>query len=153
LKKHMPQDEYNIELEQNARPADWTNPQPEGRYNLVVIGGGTAGLVASAGAAGLGAKVALIERGFLGGECLNTGCVPSKGIIRCARAAASVKSAGAFGVETPNDVKVSFGRVMQRMRRMRAEISHHDSAARFRELGVDVYLGEGRFSAPDSIEV
>ena len=73
-----PQDEYNRVLGANTHPADWTNPTPAGRYNLVVIGAGTAGLVTAAGAAGLGAKVALIERHYLGGDCLNVGCVPSK---------------------------------------------------------------------------
>ena len=86
-----PQDIYNAELLAQVHPPDWVNPKPEGRYNLVVIGGGTAGLVTAAGAAGLGARVALIERHLMGGDCLNTGCVPSKapaaccpGSIRCA---------------------------------------------------------------------
>ena len=70
----------------HVHPDDWTNPTPDGRYNLVVIGGGTAGLVSAVGAAGLGAKVALIERHLMGGDCLNVGCVPSKGLISAADA-------------------------------------------------------------------
>ena len=70
----------------NVHPPDWVNPEPAARYHLVVIGAGTAGLVSAAGAAGLGARVALIERHLMGGDCLNVGCVPSKGVIRAARA-------------------------------------------------------------------
>src|SRR5947209_19925604 len=96
-------------------PPDWTNPRPGGRYNLVVLGGGTAGLVAAAGAAGLGAKVALIEKHLLGGDCLNVGCVPSKALIRAARAGADVRSAVEFGVRVPPGVVLDFPAVMERM--------------------------------------
>ncbi|MCB0099405.1 MAG: FAD-dependent oxidoreductase, partial [Caldilineaceae bacterium] len=78
-------DEYNIDLIANVHPPTWQNPTPSGRYNLVVIGGGSAGLVAAAGAAGLGAKVALIEKHLIGGDCLNVGCLPSKAVIRPAK--------------------------------------------------------------------
>ena len=149
----LPQDAYNRILLDNAHPTDWTNPRPEGRYNLVVVGGGTAGLVAAAGAAGLGAKVALVESHLLGGDCLNFGCVPSKAVISASRVAAIVRDAHRFGVCVPVERQVDFAAVMERMRRLRADISHHDSAARFRELGVDVFLGEGRFSGPDQLEV
>src|SRR5210317_706072 len=91
-----PQDQYNTLLENNVHPPDWVNPEPAPRYNLVVIGAGVAGLVTAAGAAGLGAKVALVERHLMGGDCLVTGCVPSKGVISAARAAAAVRSAGEF---------------------------------------------------------
>jgi len=149
----QPFDEHNQKLQSNVHPPDWANPEPSGRYNLVVIGAGTAGLVTAAGAAGLGAKVALIERDLLGGDCLNVGCVPSKGIISAARIAASVRDAHEFGVEVPEGWKVDFGKAMERMRRLRADISRHDSAARFRDLGIDVFLGAGRFVGKDSIEV
>ena len=131
-----PVDEHDRLRLERVRPADWVNPAPAKRYNLVVIGGGTAGLVSAAGAAGLGARVALIERGLLGGDCLNTGCVPSKALLASARAA-----------------DPDFGAAMERMRRIRAEIAAHDSAARFRDLGVDVFLGEARFVARDAVEV
>ena len=148
-----PWDEHNRRLQGQVHPSDWVNPTPSGRYNLVVIGGGTAGLVTAAGAAGLGAKVALIERHLLGGDCLNVGCVPSKALLRSARAAAAVREAGAFGVRVVGDATVDFPAVMTRLRRLRADLSPHDSAARFRELGVDVYLGDGRFTGADTIEV
>jgi pyruvate/2-oxoglutarate dehydrogenase complex dihydrolipoamide dehydrogenase (E3) component len=148
-----PWDEHNRRLQAQVHPPDWVNPTPSGRYNLVVIGGGTAGLVTAAGAAGLGAKVALIERHLLGGDCLNVGCVPSKALLRSARAAAVVREAGAFGVRVEGDVTVDFPAVMTRLRRLRADLSPHDSAARFRELGVDVYLGDGRFTGADTVEV
>ena len=148
-----PDDVHNRSLLANVHPADWVNPRPKARYHLVVIGAGTAGLVSAAGAAGLGARVALVERHLMGGDCLNTGCVPSKALIRSARAVADVRRAGEFGVRVPPGVKVEFPALMERMRRLRAEISPNDSAARFRDLGVDVFLGEGRFQGPDTIAV
>ncbi len=149
----MPLDEFNLQLEADVHPGDWKNPTPSGRYNLVVIGAGTAGLVTAAGAAGLGAKVALIERSLMGGDCLNVGCVPSKGVISAARAAAAVRNAGEFGVNVPVGVQVDFAAAMRRMRRLRARISPNDSAKRFRDLGVDVYFGDARFISSDTIEV
>ncbi len=149
----LPRDESNERLIRNVHPLDWKNPDPASRYNLVVLGAGTAGLVTAAGAAGLGAKVALIERTLLGGDCLNVGCVPSKGIIRSGRAAYDVKKAVEFGVNGP-EVSIDFGKAMERMRRIRAGISKHDSVERFsNELGVDVFLGDGRFIGRDAIEV
>src|SRR5271165_4148052 len=149
----LPRDEYNTRLVANVHPLDWVSPEPPARYNLVVLGAGTAGLISAAGAAGLGARVALIEREFLGGDCLNVGCVPSKALIRAARACADVRDAGDFGVEVPPGTRVNFPAVMERMRRLRAGISPNDSAERFRKLGVDVFLGDGRFTGPDTIEV
>lgn len=149
----QPKDEHNQKLESNVRPPNWVNPTPASRYNLVVIGAGTAGLVAAAGAAGLGARVALIERELMGGDCLNVGCVPSKGVISSARIAATVRGAGDFGIDVPGGVKVNFGAVMERMRRLRGGLSPNDSATRFRDLGVDVFLGEGRFTGSDTIQV
>ncbi|HIO70168.1 MAG TPA: FAD-binding protein, partial [Nitrospirales bacterium] len=149
----LPDDAYNQALVNNVHPPDWVNPTPKPRYNLVVIGAGTAGLVTAAGAAGLGAHVALIEKHFMGGDCLNVGCVPSKGLIRASRAWASVRNAGEFGVQIPDGVRYDFGAAMERMRRIRTQISSVDSAARFQSLGVDVFLGTGRFTGSDSIEV
>ena len=169
----LPWDQHNQRLAANVHPSDWANPTPASRYNLVVIGAGTAGLVTAVGAAGLGAKVALIEKHLMGGDCLNVGCVPSKAIIRAARAAAAVREAGEFGVNVPpptwpsatlspsngerdgvrGALHVDFGKVMERMRSLRADISPHDSARRFTELGVDVFLGAGRFTGPGTIDV
>jgi pyruvate/2-oxoglutarate dehydrogenase complex dihydrolipoamide dehydrogenase (E3) component len=149
----FPYDEHNAELVANVHPPDWTNPEPAPRYNLVVLGAGTAGLVTAAGAAGLGAKVALVERHLMGGDCLNVGCVPSKSLLRSARAFADVRDAERFGVRVPKAPEVDFGAVMERMRRIRSRISAHDSAARFRDLGVDIFLGEASFSGPDTVAV
>ena len=150
----LPNDEHNARLVANVHPTDWTNPEPAPRYNLVVIGAGTAGLVTAAGAAGLGAKVALIERHLMGGDCLNVGCVPSKAVIRSSRVVGDIRDAERFGVRVRGDVEVDFPAVMERMRRLRAGISHHDSVHRFhKELGVDVFLGDGHFSGPDTVEV
>jgi pyruvate/2-oxoglutarate dehydrogenase complex dihydrolipoamide dehydrogenase (E3) component len=149
----LPADEHNAELLANAHPPDWRNPTPSGTYNLVVIGGGTAGIISALGAAGLGGKVALIERQLLGGDCLNVGCVPSKALLRAARAVEDVRSASQFGVHVPGEASIDFATVMERMRRVRAGISHHDSAARFTKLGVDVYLGEARFVDRHALEV
>lgn len=150
-----PFDLHNRALVANVHPADWTNPEPAGRYNLVVIGGGTAGLVAAAGAAGVGAKVALIERALLGGDCLNSGCVPSKSLLRSAHAIADLRSAASVGVNVARDsVEVDFAAVMERLRQIRSRISANDSARRFRdELGVDVFIGDGRFVDRSRIEV
>ena len=147
-------DESNAALMKNVHPAGWKNPIPSGRYNLVVIGAGTAGLVTAAGAAGLGAKVALVERNLMGGDCLNTGCVPSKALIRAGRAIHDARTAGVFGVSCGADITIDFNKAMERMRRIRARISSHDSVERFsRELGIDVFLGSAAFTRSDAIEV
>ncbi len=148
----VPDDEHDRALVEHVHPSGWTNPTPQGRYNLVVIGGGTAGLVTAVGAVSLGARVALIERNLLGGDCLNVGCVPSKALIRAGRAAYDAAHASAFG--TRAELRdVDFAQAMARMRRLRASIAPHDSAARLAGLGIDVFQGDGRFVARDMIEV
>ena len=153
LKQLEPLDEFNQSLQANVHPPGWNNPTPSGRYNLVVIGAGTAGLVTAAGAAGLGAKVALIERGLMGGDCLNVGCIPSKALISAGRVAASVRRAHEFGIRSAKSVDVDFPAVMERLRRLRANISPNDSAAKFRGLGVDVYFGQASFVDSNSVSV
>ncbi len=145
-------DDANRVLLTHVHPADWPVPTPASRYNLVVIGAGTAGLVTAAGAAGLGARVALVERHLMGGDCLNVGCVPSKTLLHAAHVAASVRRAPSAGVRARLE-DIDFPAVMRRVREVRARISPHDSAARFRDLGIDVFFGDGRFTAPDTITV
>lgn len=149
----QPLEEHNIRLLNNVHPPDWMNPEPAPRYNLVVIGAGAGGLVSSIGAATLGGKVALVEQHLLGGDCLNVGCVPSKALIRSARAFADVRDAGEFGVRVDGRISVDFPAVMERMRRLRARISTNDGVERLRSAGVDVFLGQARFTGRDTVEV
>lgn len=151
----QPLDEYNQSLMSHVHPVDWVNPSPAANYDLVVIGAGTAGLVVAAGAAGLGLglKVALIEKSLMGGDCLNVGCVPSKCLIRSSRVVAQMREATPFGIQSPDAIEIDFAAVMQRMRRIRAGISHHDSAERFRDLGIDVFLGRAEFVDSGAIAV
>lgn len=150
-----PLDEYNRELLANVHPPEWKNPQPVERYDLVVIGAGTAGLVTAKGAAGLdiGLKVALIEKNLMGGDCLNVGCVPSKCMIRSSRVVAEMKRALSFGIQPPDKISVDFPAVMARMRQVRTKISPVDSALAATQAGVDVFFGEARFNSKNTIAV
>jgi pyruvate/2-oxoglutarate dehydrogenase complex dihydrolipoamide dehydrogenase (E3) component len=148
-----PDDESNRALVAAVHPPDWLNPEPAGRYNLAVLGAGPAGLVTSAIAAGLGAKVALVEQHLMGGDCLNVGCIPSKALLRAARVWSEVRRGEAFGVACADGARFDFATAMARVRRLRAGIAPHDGAARFRSLGIDVHLGAGRFTGPDTLEV
>ncbi|ULA60344.1 MAG: Mercuric reductase [Nitrospira sp.] len=149
----LPDDEHNRKLVGNVHPSNWVNPEPDGRYNIVVVGAGTAGLITAVIAAGVGAKVALIERHLMGGDCLNVGCVPSKGMIRAANAWAQVRNATVFGARIPDGASYDFGAAMARMRQLRARISHVDSAHRYKALGVDVYIGQARFVGGETVVV
>jgi pyruvate/2-oxoglutarate dehydrogenase complex dihydrolipoamide dehydrogenase (E3) component len=147
-------DTHNQRLVSYLHPPDWSNPIPAERYNLVVIGAGTAGLVTAAGAAMLGARVALVEQHLMGGDCTNVGCVPSKAMIRSARAVQDVRQAHRYGVQVPDGVQVNFAQVMERLRQVRAEISENDSAQRIQsEYGVDIFFGKAAFSGGDTITV
>jgi len=148
-----PQDAHERERLDNVHPPAWRNPRPADRYGLVVIGGGTAGLVAAHAAAALGAKVALIERDRLGGDCLNVGCVPSKAIIRTSRLYAEMRDAGQYGAQIPADIRVDFAAVMERMRGIRARIGRADSVHRLAAAGVDVFFGQARFTGTDAATV
>jgi len=150
----LPADEWNTRLVENVHPPTWRNPTPEGRYNLVVLGAGTGGLITALIASSLGAKVALIERHLMGGDCLNVGCVPSKAVIRGAQVVHEAREAARFGMPAGADDVGDFDAVMRRMREIRARISHEDSAERYsEEFGIDVYLGEARFVGEGRVEV
>jgi pyruvate/2-oxoglutarate dehydrogenase complex dihydrolipoamide dehydrogenase (E3) component len=148
----QPVDDHDRALLRHVHPTDWVNPEPRPLYDLVVVGAGTAGLVCAAGAAGLGARVALVERHLMGGDCLNVGCVPSKGMIAASRIWHEVFTGSRFGAP-PHVGSGDFAAAMQRMRRVRAAIAPNDGAQRFRELGVDVFFGHGRFVSGDAVEV
>jgi pyruvate/2-oxoglutarate dehydrogenase complex dihydrolipoamide dehydrogenase (E3) component len=124
----------------------------EGVYNVVVIGAGTAGLVTAAGTAGLGGRVALIERNLMGGDCLNFGCVPSKALISSARLIQQIREAQKWGLRRQSP-QFTFENVFERMRARRAKVAPNDSQERFESLGVDVFRGEARFVSPYEIEV
>ena len=142
-------DEHDRRLADLVRPPDFHNPSPAPMYDLVVIGAGTAGLVCAAGAAGLGARVALIEQARLGGDCLNTGCVPSKALLRSARVAAESRFGEKLGV--PASAQPDFHAVMARLRARRADLAPADSVERFLSLGVDVFFGAAAFSGARTV--
>lgn len=149
-------DEVNCDLYDAVRPIKWVDPEVDGqdKYDMLVIGGGAGGLVTAAGSKGLGARVCLIERAFLGGDCLNNGCVPSKAFLRSCNVVHSAKTASKFGVEIQGEIKVDFPAIMKRMKQIRADISDNDSAQRFsKNMGVDLYLGHAKFTGDHNVEI
>ncbi len=147
-------DNYNQILAENTSARDYTNPQISSIYHLVVLGAGSAGLVCAAIAKGLGANVLLIEKENMGGDCLNTGCVPSKSLIASSRMAYAMKNAHVYGLEDFNsNGKNDFPKIMKDLRRIRSEISAHDSHKRYQELGVDVYFGHAEFIDKSTIKL
>src|SRR6266487_4334515 len=124
----------------------------EGVYNVVVIGAGTAGLVTAAGTAGLGGRVALVERNLMGCDCLNFGCVPSKALISSARLIQQIRESEKWGLDRQSPQFV-FEKIFERMRARRAKIAPNDSQERFESLGVNVFHGEARFVSPHEVEV
>ncbi len=149
----LPDDVHNRALLSHVHPPDWKNPTAAERYQLVVIGAGTAGLVSAAIAAGLGARVALIERHLMGGDCLNVGCVPSKAVLRSARSWHQARTSHAEFAGPGATGTGDFTAVMERLRRLRAGIAPVDGAPRFASLGIDVFLGDAAFTGADSVEV
>jgi pyruvate/2-oxoglutarate dehydrogenase complex dihydrolipoamide dehydrogenase (E3) component len=148
-----PQDTYERARLANVHPASWSNPKPAGRYELVIVGAGPAGVVAAEAAAALGANVALVERHLIGGTCLNTGCVPSKSIIRTSRLYAEMGDAKRYGAQTPDAIRVDFGAAMERVRRIRTHLSGGESVRRLAAAGVDVFFGHARFVGAATLTV
>ncbi len=148
-----PEDVYERDRAANVHPPSWINPQPAAHYQLAVIGGGPAGLVAAKTAAALGAKVALIERERIGGACLNTGSVPSKSLLRTAQVYADMRDARRFGAQVPKGIEFDFAAVMDRVRRIRAHMSGNESAQQLVDQGIDVFFGEASFIGADAIKV
>lgn len=149
-----PQDEAERRRIGDLHPPGWRNPEPAARYHLVVIGAGPAGVAAARAAAAAGARVALLERAQLGGTSLNTGCAPSKALIRTARLCADLRDAARYGACMPGDTAPpDFGRAMERMRRIRARLADDTSAQRLAAAGIDVFFGKARFAGTDCVRV
>jgi len=144
-------DLHEGDLLRRVRPPDWTNPVARQLYDLVVVGGGPAGLAAAEWAIRLGLRIALIERRRLGGDSLNTGTVPSKAIVRTAGVRAILPRAEEFGAPASPDLPVDFPTVMARMRRIRSRIAEYHSADRLRAQGVDVFFGSAHFAASNAL--
>ena len=150
---HTPQDAFECKRIADVHPKAWNNPESPDRYQLVIVGAGPAGLAAAADAAALGARVALIERHLIGGTCLNTGCVPSKTLIRTANVYAEMRDAARYGAQVPGDIRVDFAAVMARLRRIRSHLTAGSSVRRLAASGVDVYFGNVRFGGADRLSV
>jgi pyruvate/2-oxoglutarate dehydrogenase complex dihydrolipoamide dehydrogenase (E3) component len=149
----VPQDAWEDKRLADLHPVAWVNPKPAGRYQLVIVGAGSAGVAAAELAIAMGLKVAMIERHLIGGTCLNTGCVPSKALIRTARLYADMRNAGRYGGKVPDHIEVDFTAVMDRVRRIRSHLSGGSSVRRMASLGVDMFFGNVRFTGADTLMV
>jgi pyruvate/2-oxoglutarate dehydrogenase complex dihydrolipoamide dehydrogenase (E3) component len=147
-----PKDAWEDKRLADLHPTAWANPKPAGRYQLVIIGAGSAGVAAAQMAVAMGLKVAMIERHLIGGTCLNTGCVPSKALIRTARLYADMRNASRYGAKADN-IEVDFGAVMDRVRRIRSHLSGGSSVRQMAKLGVDMFFGNVRFSGKNTLMV
>ena len=147
-------DKINCKMLDNVRPINWVDPQGIDKYDLLVIGAGAAGLVSAAGSAGLGAKACMIERGLMGGDCLVTGCVPSKSFLKACSIAHHINNSENYGITIKGEVEIDFQALMDRMKQIRTEISHNDRVSRFTDYyGIDVFLGHGSFIDKHTVEV
>src|SRR6266851_2454474 len=148
----FPVDIHNQKTIRQGHPPDWTNREG-GEYDLVVLGGGPAGLVAAMTAAAGGHRVAITEQLLTGGTCVNFGCTPSKALIRCARAAHEARRGADFGFGLSSPPQVDFAKVMERVRRIRSMSSAGDAVQVVADAGVDVYLGQTTFIKPNAVTV
>ena len=149
-------DKFNCDMYDNVRPVKWCDPTADGKkkYDILVIGGGAAAMVTAAGAASVGARSCMIERGFMGGDCLVTGCVPSKAFLSAATVVHTVNNCKDYGVKINGTVEVDFPALMERMKRIRANISNHDAAKNFTDhYGVEVFMGHARFKDKETVVV
>ncbi|WP_195759843.1 FAD-dependent oxidoreductase [Paracoccus sp. S-4012] len=141
------------EYRANVRPPDWVNPDQAERYDLVILGGGPAGIAAARLAVELGARVALVERGALGGDSLNSGCIPSQTLAAAARQMFRLRQAAAFGINSQPDPDAYYARATGRVRQAQATISRRNAARELSRLGIEVHFGDGRFTGADRIVV
>ena len=146
---------YDQILKNNVFPTDWRNPKAiNGKYNLLVIGAGASGLISASSCSAIGGTAAIIEATHFGGDCLNIGCIPSKALLRCARVIENaVYEGNEYGLKFVN-YQIDFAQIMKRMRKIRSEISAHDSCERFtKQFGLDCYLGHAQFVDKNSVKV
>ena len=148
-----PQDAYEDKRLADVHPQAWVNPEPADRYALIIVGAGSAGVAAAELAIAMGVKVAMIERHLIGGTCLNTGCVPSKALIRTSRLYAEMRDAARYGAKVPDNIQVDFAAAMDRVRRIRSHLSGGSSVRRLAALGVDMFFGNARFAGPETLMV
>mmetsp|Transcript_854 Transcript_854/g.1651 ORF Transcript_854/g.1651 Transcript_854/m.1651 type:complete len:553 (+) Transcript_854:32-1690(+) len=149
-----PLDEHNARLLDAVHPRSWPVPScpDDFVYDLIAVGAGAGGLVSAKQSARRGARSALIEQHLAGGDCLNVGCVPSKALLRCARAVAEARRAD-LGILSDSQAQVTFSKVMERMRRLRADIAPVDSHETSKQVGVDVYMGKATFTGKHELQV
>jgi len=148
-----PVDAYERKRLAAVCPSSWNNPEPSGPYQLLIIGAGPAGLTAAIEAASLGVTVALIERHEIGGTCFNTGCIPSKTLLRTAAVYAEMRDAARYGAQAPEDIQVDFAAAMTRLRRIRSHLTNTTSVRLLAASGVDVFFGKATFEGPDRLSV
>ena len=154
---HIPDmllDPLNCQMYDHVRPMKWVDPQAQDgeTYDMLVIGAGAGGLITSLFSGAYGAKTCLIERGNFGGDCLVTGCVPSKAFIKSASVAHQLRTCEEYGIKIKGEIEVDFPAVMERMKKIRTRISANDAAKRFTErYGLDVFLGHAEFKGKHEV--